>query len=68
MIIELIFLLFVWKILVGGVIVGGIAGAIKGQTTESGLCRGASIGFLSGAIVALELLDSLLNGHFHTKV
>ncbi|KAL2931388.1 NEP1-interacting protein 2 [Bienertia sinuspersici] len=52
----------------GGVIVGGIAGAIKGQTTESGMCRGASIGFLSGAIVALELLDSVLNGHFDTKV
>ncbi|XP_021835711.2 NEP1-interacting protein 2 [Spinacia oleracea] len=52
----------------GGVIVGGIAGAIKGQTTESGLCRGAAIGVVSGAIVALELLDSLLNGHFPSKV
>ncbi|XP_021719703.1 NEP1-interacting protein-like 1 isoform X2 [Chenopodium quinoa] len=52
----------------GGVIIGGIAGAIKGQTTESGLCRGAAIGVMSGAIVALELLDSLLNGHFPFKV
>ncbi|KMT04181.1 hypothetical protein BVRB_8g186290 [Beta vulgaris subsp. vulgaris] len=52
----------------GGVIIGGIAGAIKGQTTESGLCRGAAIGVMSGAIVALELLDSVLNGHFLSKV
>ncbi|CAO2842546.1 unnamed protein product [Amaranthus hypochondriacus] len=52
----------------GGVIIGSIAGAIKGQTTESGLCRGAAIGVMSGAIVALELLDSLLNGHCLSKV
>ncbi|XP_057545167.1 NEP1-interacting protein-like 1 [Amaranthus tricolor] len=52
----------------GGVIIGSIAGAIKGHTTESGLCRGAAIGVMSGAILALELLDSLFNGHFLSKV
>ncbi|KAK9706418.1 hypothetical protein RND81_07G123100 [Saponaria officinalis] len=52
----------------GGVIVGSIAGAMKGQTTETGLCRGAAIGAVSGAIVSLELLDSLFYGHFLSKV
>jgi len=50
------------------VIVGGIAGAMKGQTTETGFCRGAGIGVISGTIVALELLDSLINGRFLSKV
>ncbi|XP_074270297.1 NEP1-interacting protein-like 1 [Silene latifolia] len=52
----------------GGAIVGSIVGAMKGQTTETGFCRGAAIGTVSGAIVALELLDSLFNGHFLSKV
>ncbi|KAL9255090.1 NEP1-interacting protein 2-like protein [Drosera capensis] len=52
----------------GGALIGGIAGAMKGQTTETGICRGAGIGVLSGAIVALELLDSITNGHFLSKV
>ncbi|GAB4826594.1 hypothetical protein Ancab_033488 [Ancistrocladus abbreviatus] len=52
----------------GGALVGGIAGAMKGQTTETGFCRGAAIGVISGAIVALELLDSIVSGHFSSKV
>ncbi|KAL9243511.1 hypothetical protein vseg_017387 [Gypsophila vaccaria] len=52
----------------GGVIVGSIAGAMKGQTTETGFCRGAAIGAVSGAIVALELFDSIFLGHFLSKV
>ncbi|GAB2231578.1 hypothetical protein Drorol1_Dr00010586, partial [Drosera rotundifolia] len=52
----------------GGALIGGIAGAMKGQTTETGICRGAGIGVLSGAIVALELLDSIIYGHFLSKV
>ncbi|GAB2301085.1 hypothetical protein Dimus_035118 [Dionaea muscipula] len=51
----------------GGALIGGIAGALKGQTTETGFCRGAAIGVISGAIVALELLDSIINGHFLSK-
>ncbi|GAB2212667.1 hypothetical protein Droror1_Dr00020647 [Drosera rotundifolia] len=52
----------------GGALIGGIAGAMKGQTTETGFCRGAAIGVLSGAIVALDLVDSIVNGHFLSKV
>ncbi|GMH05310.1 hypothetical protein Nepgr_007150 [Nepenthes gracilis] len=52
----------------GGALVGGIAGAMEGQTTETGFFRGGAIGVISGAIVALELLDSTINGHFLSKV
>ncbi|GAB4830869.1 hypothetical protein Ancab_004896 [Ancistrocladus abbreviatus] len=52
----------------GGAFIGGIAGAMKGQTTETGFCRGAAIGVISGVIVALELLDSIINGHVLSKV
>uniref|UniRef100_A0A7C8YIF1 RING-type domain-containing protein n=1 Tax=Opuntia streptacantha TaxID=393608 RepID=A0A7C8YIF1_OPUST len=51
----------------GGVIIGGIAGAMKGQTTETGFFRGAAIGVISGSIVALELFDSFIKGHFLSK-
>ncbi|KAJ8442311.1 hypothetical protein Cgig2_011234 [Carnegiea gigantea] len=40
---------------------------MKGQTTETGFFRGAAIGVISGSIVALELLDSFLKGHFLSK-
>nr|DAD17816.1 TPA_asm: hypothetical protein HUJ06_019279 [Nelumbo nucifera] len=42
----------------GGAVVGTITGAIKGQTTETGFIRGAVIGALSAATVAIELLES----------
>ncbi|KAI3879628.1 hypothetical protein MKX03_029356 [Papaver bracteatum] len=52
----------------GGAIVGMITGAITGQTTETGFVRGAGIGVVAGAIVAVELLESLLNGDSSFKV
>ncbi|CAA6671937.1 unnamed protein product [Spirodela intermedia] len=45
---------------VGGAVVGVVSGALKGQTTETGLLRGASIGAVAGALVSVELLESLL--------
>ncbi|MQL98831.1 hypothetical protein Taro_031546 [Colocasia esculenta] len=47
---------------VGGVIVGTISGALKGQTTETGLLSGAGIGAVAGALVSVDLLESLLLG------
>ncbi|XP_026390316.1 NEP1-interacting protein 1-like isoform X2 [Papaver somniferum] len=52
----------------GGAIVGMITRAITGQTTETGFVRGAGIGAVAGAIVAVELLESLLNGDSSSKV
>ncbi|KAI3948827.1 hypothetical protein MKX01_022241 [Papaver californicum] len=52
----------------GGAIVGMITGAITGQTTETGFIRGAGIGAVAGAIVAVELLESLLNGDSSSKI
>ncbi|XP_026390315.1 NEP1-interacting protein 1-like isoform X1 [Papaver somniferum] len=45
-----------------------ITRAITGQTTETGFVRGAGIGAVAGAIVAVELLESLLNGDSSSKV
>ncbi|XP_019055211.1 PREDICTED: NEP1-interacting protein 1-like [Nelumbo nucifera] len=44
----------------GGALVGTITGAVKGQTTETGFFRGAGIGAISGAVLAVELLESCL--------
>ncbi|XP_057980041.1 NEP1-interacting protein 1 [Malania oleifera] len=52
----------------GGAIVGAVTGAIKGQTTETGFCRGAGIGALAGAITAVQLLESMVNGESLSKV
>ncbi|MCL7040005.1 hypothetical protein MKW94_013963 [Papaver nudicaule] len=51
-----------------GAIVGMITGAITGQTTETGFIRGAGIGAVAGAIVAVELLESLLDGDSSSKM
>ncbi|KAL8136767.1 hypothetical protein V2J09_002768 [Rumex salicifolius] len=53
---------------IGGGFIGSIVGSMKGQTTETGFSRGAAIGIISGAIVALEILDSVIHGHFLSKV
>lgn len=53
---------------VGGAIVGTILGAIKGQTTETGFLKGAGIGGLTGAIAAIQLLDSAVDGEPLSKV
>ncbi|PIA57906.1 hypothetical protein AQUCO_00500074v1 [Aquilegia coerulea] len=52
----------------GGAFVGAITGAITGQTTETGFVRGAGIGTLAGAILAIELSESLLNGDSLSKI
>lgn len=52
----------------GGALVGCVMGAITGQTLETGFLHGAGIGALSGAVVAIELLASLVDGRFNSKV
>lgn len=41
-----------------GTILGAITGGLIGLATESGLVRGAGIGAISGAVVAMEVVDS----------
>ncbi|KAJ4725091.1 RING/U-box superfamily protein, putative isoform 1 [Melia azedarach] len=52
----------------GGAVVGTIAGAMKGQTTETGFLRGAGIGAVAGAITALQLLESAADGESLSKI
>ncbi|CDP05757.1 unnamed protein product [Coffea canephora] len=52
----------------GGATVGTISGAIKGQTTETGLFRGAGVGAVAGAITAVQLLELMVNGEPFSKV
>ncbi|KAF5204286.1 Nep1-interacting protein [Thalictrum thalictroides] len=52
----------------GGAFVGAITGAITGQTTETGFIRGAGIGTLAGAILAIDLFESLVNGDSLSKI
>uniref|UniRef100_A0A453RQI9 Uncharacterized protein n=1 Tax=Aegilops tauschii subsp. strangulata TaxID=200361 RepID=A0A453RQI9_AEGTS len=40
-----------------GTILGAITGGMIGLATESGLVRGAGIGAISGAVVAMEVVD-----------
>lgn len=53
---------------VGGAIVGIITGALKGQTTETGLVRGAGIGAVTGAVTAVQLLELMVDGESLSKV
>lgn len=62
------FCVFTCIFVLGGAIVGIISGAIKGQTTETGFCRGAGIGVAAGAITAFQLLESIVNGESLSKV
>ncbi|KAL1567014.1 RING-type E3 ubiquitin transferase [Salvia divinorum] len=55
-------------IALGGAAVGAITGAIKGQTTETGLSRGFVIGALAGAVTGVQLMDLVLNGDPLPKV
>ncbi|KAH6835612.1 hypothetical protein C2S53_007646 [Perilla frutescens var. hirtella] len=41
----------------GGGAVGAIAGAIKGQTTETGFSRGLFVGAVTGAVTGVQLMD-----------
>lgn len=45
-----------------------MSGAMKGQTTETGLSRGAAIGAVAGAVVSMEVLESCLQGELLSKV
>ena len=57
-----------YLVFVGGAIVGTVVGAMKGQTTETGFFRGAGIGAVTGAITAVQLLESLADGESLSKV
>lgn len=52
----------------GGAVVGIITGALKGQTTETGMVRGAGVGAVTGAITALQLVEMMANGEHFSKV
>ncbi|KAH6822795.1 hypothetical protein C2S53_017091 [Perilla frutescens var. hirtella] len=51
----------------GGAIIGVISGALKGQTTETGLLRGVGVGLVAGAITAVQLMELILNGEPFSK-
>lgn len=48
--------------------VGIVTGAIKGQTTETGLLRGAAVGAVTGAITTVQLVELILDGEPFSKV
>ncbi|KAL2523700.1 RING/U-box superfamily protein [Abeliophyllum distichum] len=52
----------------GGVAIGVIAGAIKGQTTETGFLRGAGVGAMAGVLTALQFTELIVNGEPFSKV
>ncbi|XP_012070821.1 NEP1-interacting protein 1 isoform X2 [Jatropha curcas] len=43
----------------GGAVLGTIVGAMKGQTTETGFLHGSAIGAVTGAVTAVQLLESI---------
>ncbi|XP_077211422.1 NEP1-interacting protein 1-like [Tasmannia lanceolata] len=51
-----------------GALVGIITGAVSGQTTETGFLGGAGIGAVAGAILAVEVLESFINGDSLSKI
>ncbi|XP_042397498.1 NEP1-interacting protein 1-like isoform X3 [Zingiber officinale] len=51
-----------------GSMVGLISGAFKGQTTETGIFRGAGIGAIVGAFVSVEFLEAWLQGEGLPKI
>ncbi|KAK7333506.1 hypothetical protein VNO80_30280 [Phaseolus coccineus] len=55
---RVVFAEFTCILALGGSIMGVIAGAICGQTTEAGFLDGACKGAVTGAIAALELLNN----------
>ncbi|AET00504.1 putative transcription factor C2H2 family [Medicago truncatula] len=54
---RFLFAAFTCILALGGSIIGTIAGAIKGQTTETGFLDGAGKGAIAGAIAAIELMS-----------
>ncbi|KAF3684226.1 hypothetical protein FXO38_00402 [Capsicum annuum] len=63
-----IWALFMCFLALGGATVGIATGAIKGQTTETGLLRGAAVGAVTGAITTVQLVELVLNGEPFSKV
>ncbi|VFQ91793.1 unnamed protein product [Cuscuta campestris] len=59
---------FMCILALGGATVGIVTGALKGQTTETGLFRGAAVGSVAGAITAVQLFELMLNGEPFSKV
>ncbi|GFQ08700.1 nep1-interacting protein 1, partial [Phtheirospermum japonicum] len=53
---------------VGGATIGVISGALKGQTTETGILRGVGVGAVAGAITGVQLIELVLNGEPFSKV
>ncbi|KAG8386126.1 hypothetical protein BUALT_Bualt03G0116600 [Buddleja alternifolia] len=51
----------------GGAIIGVISGALKGQTTETGLLRGVGVGAVTGAITGVQLMELIANGEPFSK-
>ncbi|XP_074569492.1 NEP1-interacting protein 1-like [Curcuma longa] len=51
-----------------GSMVGLVSGALKGQTTETGILRGAGIGAIAGALVSVDFLESCLRGEVLPKL
>lgn len=62
------FYLLSFIMVLGGATIGTVTGAIKGQTTETGLLRGAGVGVLAGVIMAVQLLELMANGEPFSKV
>ncbi|OIW04230.1 hypothetical protein TanjilG_00790 [Lupinus angustifolius] len=54
---RVLFAAFTCTLALGGSIIGTIAGAIRGQTTEAGFLDGAGKGAVTGAIAAIELVN-----------
>ncbi|KVD98151.1 hypothetical protein Ccrd_024173, partial [Cynara cardunculus var. scolymus] len=64
---ELVSQVLINQLGAGGAGIGIITGAIKGQTTETGLVRGAGVGAVTGAITALQLMEMMANGESFSK-
>ncbi|XP_059277283.1 NEP1-interacting protein 1-like isoform X2 [Lycium ferocissimum] len=60
--------LFMCVLALGGATVGILTGALKGQTTETGLLRGAAVGAVTGAITTVQLVELIVNGEPFSKV
>ncbi|KAL3632762.1 hypothetical protein CASFOL_025746 [Castilleja foliolosa] len=56
------------KHLLCGAIIGVISGALKGQTTETGILRGVGVGAVAGAITGVQLIELVLDGEPFSKV
>ncbi|KAK6934450.1 hypothetical protein RJ641_034605 [Dillenia turbinata] len=65
---KAVFAALICAFALGGAVIGTFAGAIKGQTTETGFLRGSGVGAVTGAITAIQLLQSMVDGESLSKV